>query len=206
MLKQILNDYSKTCLRLRLNYSCRTWFSSVARYKRLEDPSPTGTRGATKAENQANLDRVLAALGIRQNYDVLVTAVKEGLGDSMLQWPNTTGYTFYLRELNASGRPANRAYLSLFTPEDRNGKIQIVLQARAIEVIEAQNVEAFAKAIGSNFVRRPTGWGEIWIDGRKPASDYAQSLTALAQRIAVGWKTKMESQSQVEAEEEVPAP
>src|ERR1035437_3468453 len=144
--------------------------------RRWQRPTTIGV-GATKARNQASLDKVLADLGIRETYDVLVAATKKGLGDSpYYQWPNATGYSFYLRE-----GLSNRAYLSLYAPEARNGKIQILLHARATEVAKLDDLQTLAKAMESSFVQKPNSSGEIWIDGRKSASDYAQSLTAVAQ-------------------------
>jgi hypothetical protein len=136
---------------------------------RCSGPTTIGDRGATKAGNQASLDKVLADLGIRQTYDGLVAATKKGLGDTpYYQWPNATGYSFYLRE-----GLSNRAYLSLYAPEGRNGKIQILLHARAKDIAEPDDLQTLAKAMGSSFVAKPNGSGEIWIDGRKSASDYA---------------------------------
>jgi hypothetical protein len=171
----------------------------LARQVEVQRPKTIGgDRGATKAGNQASLDKALADLGIRQTYDALVSATKAGLDDTpYYQWPNPTGYSFYLRE-----GLSNRAYLSLYAPKGRNGKIQILLHARATGVVEPDNLRTLAEGMGSSFVSKPDGSGEIWVDGRRSASDYAQSLTTVAQRIAAGWKSKMENQSQAAREEE----
>jgi hypothetical protein len=173
----------------------------LARQVEVQAATPQGERRSTKAGNQAILDRWLTELGILQNYEVLIAATTKGLGDSAYQWPNSTGYSFSLRATSASGGHSYRAYLGLFAP-DRNGKVQVVLQARAIEAAGAKRVEELAQAMGSKFEKKPT-FGEIWIDGHKPATNYAESLTALAQAIVVGWKATMEAPNQTTHEEEV---
>jgi hypothetical protein len=175
----------------------------LARQVEVRRPTSTGNRGATKSANQARLDKVLTDLGIRQSYNALVSTAKDVFGDFAYQWPNPTGYSFYLREVTASGGPTNRAYLSLYAPEDRNGKIQILLHARAMEVAGRETLTDLAKTMGTNLVSKSNGSGEIWIDGQKPASDYVKGLTALAQLIAAGWKSKMDNQSTA-TEKEVP--
>ena len=57
------------------------------------------------------------------------------------------------------------------------------------------------EALGSAFALKPTGWGEFWIDGHKLPSICAETLAALAQMIAAGWKAKREKQGSVDAEE-----
>jgi len=152
----------------------------------------------TLLARQVEVQRPKTIGGDRQTYDALVSATKAGLDDTpYYQWPNPTGYSFYLRE-----GLSNRAYLSLYAPKGRNGKIQILLHARATGVVEPDNLRTLAEGMGSSFVSKPDGSGEIWVDGRRSASDYAQSLTTVAQRIAAGWKSKMENQSQAAREEE----
>jgi hypothetical protein len=177
----------------------------LARQVEVRRPA-AGIRGATKAENQAHLEKVLAELGIRQTYDSLASIAKGVFGDSAYQWPNPTGYSFYLREVTASGGPTNKAYLSLYAPQDRNGKIQLLLHPRAMEGVERDKLNDAAKAMGSNLLPKANGSGEIWIDGHRSASHYAQPLTDVAQLIAAGWRAKMDSRGSPKAEQEIPQP
>jgi hypothetical protein len=73
--------------------------------------------------------------------------------------------------------------------------------ARAIEVTGKEKLQHLAKAMGSKFVTKANGAGEIWIGGHKPAADYSESLKALGQDIAAGWKTKMDNQAKTEADD-----
>ena len=148
----------------------------------------------TKAGNQMKLDELLTALGIKDNYEALTSAAKKGLGDfPYYQWPNPNGYSFYLRE--ATGQ-SGLTYLTLNAPENKNGKIQIVLQPRAVTAIGEENVKNLAAAMESTLVSKPNGSGEILIDGRKSPSAYTPSLTAFGQRIAAALKTKWENQGE----------
>lgn len=181
----------------------------LARQVEVQSRTASGGVKSTKAANQAKLDKLLSALGIRENYDGLVSAAKKGLGDSAYQWPNPTGYSFYLPEVSATGGPTNRAYLGLLAPENKNGKLQVLLQARAIDAAGLDNVQQLANTLGSSFSLKSAGWGEIWIDAHKPTSTYTQPLTDIGKRIAAGWKAKMEKLDKAateELQEEVPQP
>lgn len=172
----------------------------LARQVEIQSSAGISQVKSTKVGNQAKLDKLLSSLAIKQNYDILSAATKKALGDSAYQWPNATGYSFYLPELSASGGQTNRAYLALYAPESRNGKIQVLLQARAIEAADGETVQQLAKHMGTSFVVKPAGWGEIWIDGHKSPSDYLEPLTKLAELIAAGWRLKTENQEQDESQ------
>ncbi len=171
----------------------------LARQVEVQSQSPGSVLKSTKRDNQLKLNNLLAALGIEQNYSALVAAIKEGLGTSAYQSPNPNGYSFFLPEVSAAG--AIRSYIALYAPENRNGKIQILLQGRAIDAAGEKTVKQAAMAMGSAFVPKPSGWGEIWIGGHEAASRYTESLRGLSQAIADGWKAKMDKQQQAETAE-----
>lgn len=172
----------------------------LARQVEIQSQSPTdGSVRYTKRGNQAKLDKLLSTLGIKDNYDSLAIGVKQALGDSAYQWPNPVGYSFSLPEVADSGGPTSRAYVALYAPESRNGKIQILLQARAIAAVGEDKLAKLAEDLGSNFSAKPGGTGEIWIDGHKPASSYFEAVKKLGQTILDGWKTKTENEEKGEA-------
>jgi len=173
----------------------------LARQVEVSSASEDSQVRSTKLGNQVKLDKLLTDLGIKQGYDALVTSIKSGLGGSAYQWPNTTGYTFSLPEMTTTGSPTNRAYIGLFAPENRKGRIQVLLQARAIEIVKEEKLQEMTKALGSAFALKPNGWGEFWVDGHKLPLNCAEMLAGLAQIIGAGWKTKREKQSSVETEE-----
>lgn len=171
----------------------------LARQVEVQSQSPGEQLKSTKLGNQSKLDALLISLGIRDYYSALVTALKQGLPDSAYQWPNPTGYTFYLPEASATGGQTNRAYLALFAPEQRKGAIQLYFQARAIEAAGKEHAQRAAEMMGSKFTLKPNGWGEVWIDGHKPSTDHAEVLKSLGQAIASGWKAKVQNQAKAEA-------
>jgi hypothetical protein len=141
-------------------------------------------------------------LGIKENYEGLVTAVKQGLAESAYQWPNPTGYSFSLPEVTESGGPANRAYIALYAPESRKGKVQVYFQPRAIAAAGGESsVKQFASALSSSYTPKGGGCGEIWIDGHKPATDYFTSLRSLCEAVTNGWKAKKENAANAEQTE-----
>jgi len=156
---------------------------------------------STKLENKAKLERLLDGLGVAQSYDELTAALQQGIGDSAYQWPNPAGYSFSLPEIADSGGPTLRSYVALYAPEARKGAIQVNLQARAIEAVGKEHIEQIAGAMGSKLTLKPTGWGEIWIDGHKPTSGYLEHLRALGEAISAGQKAKMQKQVKAEAAE-----
>lgn len=158
----------------------------LARQVEVESRTPVGL---TKEQKKAELDKLLATLGIEQNYEALIAALKQGLDGFAYQLPNPSGYSFFLPVAESGGR-RNRSYIGLFVSEATNGKIQICLQARAIAAASENRIKEFAEAMGSDFKPKP-GYGEIWIDGHKPAATYAEKLTALGKAISDGWKAKV---------------
>jgi hypothetical protein len=173
----------------------------LARQVEVQSPSRDSQSGDKKRSNQLQLDKLLERLGIKQNYSTLIAAIKQGLGADAYQFPNLSGYTFYLNEVSVTGGLIRRAYISLVAPEKRGGQLQIALQNRAIEAVEEKTVKQAATDMASDFAPKGNWGGEIWIDGHKPDSKYAESLRALSRAIATGWRTKMENQAEAEAAE-----
>jgi Endonuclease NucS len=173
----------------------------LARQVEVQSQAPTGQVKSTKLGNQAKLDKLLAAMGIEQNYEGLVAAIKQGLGESTYQWPNPTGYSFYLTELSASGGPSNRSYVALYAHQQRNGAVQVFLQPRAVQAAGKNYIQTAAENMDAKLTVRTDGTAEFWLDGRKPATSYGEALKALGQRMAAGWKAKMDAQASAEAVE-----
>jgi len=173
----------------------------LARQVEIEAQSPGRTVKSTKLVNQAKLDKLLTSLGIKQNYEILVAAIRQGLGASAYQWPGSTGYSFSLRELSDTGGPTNRAYLALYTSEQRKGVVQVFLQPRAVKAVGEESVRVLAESLGSKLSIRADGCGEIWIDGHKATTNYIEALRSLGQAIATAWKINMENQASAEAAE-----
>lgn len=135
----------------------------LARQVEVEQQPSVGDVKSTKLGNQAKLDKLLETLGIENEYPTMVNALKLGMGSSAYQWPNPTGYSFYLPETSAAGGPTNRSYAALYTPEQRKGDVQVYLQPRAVEAIGKESAQEFAAAMGSTFSIKGDGVGEIWI-------------------------------------------
>jgi hypothetical protein len=170
----------------------------LARQVEVQSRSEDSQSGDKKRNNQLKLNGLLGRLGIERSYAALIEAIKQGLGDSAYQSPNPSGYSFFLPEASATGGPTIRSYIALYAPEAKDGKIQILLQDRAIEAAGEEKVEQEAKAMSSAFLHK-SGYGEIWIDGRKPSSNCAESLRVLSQAIADGQRAKRENLAKAEA-------
>jgi hypothetical protein len=137
---------------------------------------------------------------MKAEYEILIEALKSGLGASAYQWPNLTGYSFNFPEMSESGVVSNRTYVGVNAPEKQLGRIQVYLHPRAIEAVGKGPLDQLANAMGSQLGIKPTGYGEIWLDGRKKSSKYRESLSALGKTLAAGWKTRVENQTKADAE------
>ncbi len=169
----------------------------LARQVEVGSEQPEGVTH-TKRENQAKLDKLLVELGIKDNYNALVSAAKDGLGDSAYQWPNATGCSFSLPGISSNGTPTNHAYFGLYAPREKNGKIQVLLQPRAVSAAGGPELTEFEKAMASVLSHKASGSADLWIDGRKSGSTYRSAIEHLTQAITAGWKSKQEEQAKEE--------
>lgn len=173
----------------------------LARQVEVKARPPIGSVKSTKYNNQARLDRLLESIGIKPQYEKLVEALKQGFGASAYQWPNFTGYSFNFPEPSESGVVSNRTYVSVNASEKQPNRIQLYLHPRAIEAVGKDRLEQLAKEMESNFAIKPSGYGEIWVDGRKQGLEHTESLVALGNALAAGWKARVENQAKTEAED-----
>lgn len=173
----------------------------LARQVEVKAKEATISVKSTKLNNQAKLDQLLSNLALKQQYEAISSLIRGAFGDSAYQWPNATGYSYYLQELTANGDPTNRAYLAILLSEKQKSNFQLLLQARAIEAIGEAQLQNFASAVGSKAVLKPSGYAEIWMDAQKSATVYAPAVTSLVQAIVAGWKEKMKVNAKAEAAE-----
>jgi hypothetical protein len=65
-----------------------------------------------------------------------------------------------------------------------------------------ERAEQFAKEMESKLELTPGGYGDIWIDGHKSATSYAEPLRALGKAIATGSKeNRAKAKAEAEASE-----
>jgi len=146
----------------------------------------------SKRSNQERLDERLGGFGLTTLYSAMVAALREELGTSVYQWPNPGGYTFYLPEVTEAGRSTNRAYLSLYVPDSFkvNSRLQLAIQARAVEAIGKETLQTLASELHGNLSVKPTGWAEIWLDGKRPMLDYETGLRNLGKSVHASWEAR----------------
>lgn len=163
--------------------------------RQVEVQARTGVASvkSTKQDNQAKLDHLLDTLSLRPNYEALAQSVKSGLGATAYQWPNANGYSFYLQEVSASGGPTNRAYVALYASEKKKGQVQVLLQPRAVEAVNASKLAELAKSIGSKVDTKSNGTAEIWLSAAEQSGVQSAMLASLGESIAAGWKAKLQA-------------
>lgn len=167
----------------------------LARQVEVESRSLESTTKSTKRNNQELLDERLESFAIRERYLELTAIMRKALGDSVYQWPNPSGYTFYLPETTEAGNVSNRAYGSLLVPDNYAKKqvIQIVVQKRVIDALNADRIKQIADSLGSQLQVKPSGYAEISLAAQIAPADCASGLKALATAFLEAWQRRRKS-------------
>jgi hypothetical protein len=114
---------------------------------------------ASKATNLQKLLKRIKTSGVESYFDKAASLIRSAM--TPYEWPNQTGYTYYLPYTTESGTPSNRAYLSISIPDNPPGSMMLTLQERAI-IAAGQEWKATSLAWGSRVVQRK-GYAEVRI-------------------------------------------
>jgi hypothetical protein len=119
------------------------------------------------------------------------------------EWPNQSGYGYYLQEATETGSATNRAYVSISIPDNTSGSIVLTLQERAIRAA-GQEWAAISQAWGARVVPRK-GYAEVKIasgeDWKKLEPEVRRLCAAIIQgRNSLQEKSLQEQKAVVERE------
>lgn len=156
------------------------------------EAKPQSSSAGQKVTNLEKLQDRIQRLGVSELYPDLAKFFRERL--SAYEWPNQSGYTYYLPEFTESGNESNRSYLSLYLSDSKPGIVQLYLHSRAVEAALRINAE-FEEKLKKIMKILPSGHAEIWIKSQSHWESLIGFCDDLCPLIAEGWKMKWDEGS-----------
>ncbi len=159
----------------------------LAKQVEVEARSPEGPTSATKAGNLEKLRERVEKLGLSDFYYDAARFLQQHL--SAYEWPNPSGYSYYLPTVTETGTESNRVYASLYLSDSKLGKTQLVFQPRALEaatLLAGQLPTSFSKC----FKIKPNGSAEAWIGSLSQWKELEHCVAELCEVIVSGLKQK----------------
>jgi hypothetical protein len=153
---------------------------------------------ASKATNLQKLLKRIKTSGVESYFDKAASLIRSAL--SPYEWPNQTGYSYFLPDTTESGTPSNRAYLSISIPDNPPGSMILTLQERAI-IAAGQEWAATSPAWGSRAIQRK-GYVEVRIASGDDWEKLEPEVKRLCVAIVEGRKSLLQEQK-AEVEREV---
>jgi hypothetical protein len=153
---------------------------------------------ASKAINLQKLLRRVEAAGVNSFFDHAAGIFRAELNNPY-EWPNQSGYTYYLQDITESGTPSNRAYVSLSIPDNSHGSLLLTLQERAALAAGKDWVE-IAKLWGGRVVKRK-GYIEVKIASADDWKTVEPEVKRLCSAIVRGRNSMREQQIVTERQE-----
>lgn len=157
------------------------------------EAKPQATSSGQKASNLEKLKERITKLKVGHLYPAIAKFFQDQLSAAAYEWPNLTGFTYYLAELTESGNQSGRAYVSLYLNDNKPGMIQIYFHARAIEAAIAANPEVKEK-ISKALKIAANGNGELWIKSAEQWVKYTDIFNDICSALIDGWKMKREAE------------
>jgi hypothetical protein len=96
----------------------------------------TQTTRSSKQTNLQALERRINEAGVKSFFAGVRETFREQLSNAY-EWPNQSGYGYYLQDITEAGTPSNRAYISLSIPNNSKGSLLLTLQERATQAAGA---------------------------------------------------------------------
>jgi hypothetical protein len=170
----------------------------LARKVEVEAQPPTGTSAVNKRTNLAKLQKRVANLGVGEFYYEMAPFFQKEL--AAYQWPNPSGFSYYLPELTESGSDSNRVFVSLYLYELHPGKVQVRVHPRAGDVVA--HFLSTAEVPSGRVERRSDGGAELWVRSLEDWKAIEPFLRRLCAAVVAGWKKKREQQAKSETQQE----
>lgn len=168
----------------------------LARQVEVEAKPPIGTTAVTKKGNLAKLKERVASLGVDEFYYEMARFCQKQL--SAYQWPNPSGYSYYLPELTESGSESNRVFVSLYLSDARPREVQVRIHPRAMDA--ASDLLTSQEASSEHMQFRPDGGAEVWISSMQHWNETTPFFEKLCRAIVAGWKKRREQHASSETQ------
>ena len=158
--------------------------------RQVEVTGPQARR--TPSSKAANLELLLIRLKsmkLDNLFDRISAAIRERL-ENPYEWPNRTGYTYYLQDLSESGSPINYAYVSIFAPDNPKGSLLLTIQERATKAAGDYWHHA-VKAFATRLIKRK-GYYDVKITSEKEWYEIEKDVLSLCEAIVKGRRAMRE--------------
>jgi hypothetical protein len=173
--------------------------NDVVLARQIEVPQRQVAGGSkySKATNYQKLMTKIKNAGVEIYFNAVAGLIR-GIMNAY-EWPNPSGYTYYLQDITDSGTPSNRAYLAVLIPDGAKGSIILSLQDRAIKAAGPQWT-AISQNWGPRVLQRK-GYVEVRVASSTDWSEIEPGVRVLCAAIVEGRKSLQEKSLQEEKAE-----
>ncbi len=171
---------------------------ALARQVEVEPPAKPDSRAATKAGNLEKLKERADRLGVSSYYFEVARVMRDSL--AAYEWPNQSGFSYYLQEMAESGAPSNRAYLALFLHDSKPGKILVRLLPRAVSAARALPSgppQCFDKLSDL----KENGGAELLIKSLPHWQSVEECAKSVCAAVVEGWKQRTSAEAEASTSE-----
>jgi hypothetical protein len=153
-------------------------------------PPPSSGQKTTNVEK---LRERIKRLAVDHYYPAIANFFQDRL-TAAYEWPNPSGFTYYLPELTESGNQSNRAYVSLYLNDSKRGMVQVYFHARATEAVVLARAE-MKEQISKVLKFTPGGAGELWVKSAEEWAKCSEVFNEICLALVDGWKMKREGEA-----------
>lgn len=172
----------------------------LARQLEVEaNPPPDDRTTPTKKGNLEKLQKKVQDLRVNEYYYEISNFFRNQL--SAYEWPNPSGYSYYLVELTESGAQTNRVYISLYLSDQNPGKVNIYIHPRALNYVTTEAIWSLKESLGDSIKSKKDGAIEIWVSSYNDWKKLQAYFEQICPDIIEGWKHKREQEVVKEFEE-----
>ncbi len=169
----------------------------LAKQVEVETKIPTDQKRTTKKDNLIKLTQKISKLGIGEYYYRIAEFFRKQLNG--YEWPNQSGFSYYLPDLTESGSESNRMYIALYL-HDTHPNVHIHFHQRAIEAAAAE-YDSLKKKLGKKMHSKNDKSAQIYVDSLSEWIELEPILKEFSSAVYEGWKKKREQMSTKEIEE-----
>jgi hypothetical protein len=161
----------------------------LARQLEVEAKPLPGASSITKIGNLEALQERIVNLRVGGFYNDMARFFQDHL--AAYQWPNQTGYSYYLPELTESGSESNHVFVSLYLNDSKQGQTQVLVHPRAVDSA-GESFKSVQEVLGGRLKLKQNRSAELWITSAQEWSESEPAFEKLCAAIVAGWKKRRE--------------
>ena len=163
----------------------------------LQKSTTQSIRSSKQANLQALESRIHGA-GVKVFFVHVAEVLRAELSNAY-EWPNQSGYGYYLQDITEMGTPSNRAYISLSVPSNSKGSLLLTLQERATQAAGA-SWSQISKTWAGRLAQKK-GYCEVKISSQQDWQMIEPDFRRLCAAILQGRKIAQEERVAAEQQE-----